>query len=192
MSAQPPAPQPSRPTRLQYLDSTDPRYGGEQADVATDSPFPVRIYSGLGQPIDPLPSPQPVVLIAAGTNIVAAASNPQVFTTGLQVNPGYKGVALSWNITGHSGTSPTGSVAFVFGDPITGAQFGPFGTMTGVTTTNGLFVYELYPGLLAANVTTSAMGAVNACLPRLWAVQLSIGGTANPTYTCSLSYLYLP
>ena len=106
-----------------------------------------------------------------------------------QNNFGYRGVTLNLKAASKTGTSPTLDVKVQGKDPVTGEYFDIHGAAFAQVTDNQTApVYlTIYPGVAETSGQT-----VSDVLPKTWRVVTTIGGSATPGYTFSVSATLLP
>lgn len=95
-----------------------------------------------------------------------------------QVNANGRGVQISINVTGITGTTPTLTVVLQGKDPASGAYYTLL--TSAAISAAGFTQLTLYPGLVAA-----ANVAANSVLPRTWRISYTIGGT-TPSVTATI------
>lgn len=101
-------------------------------------------------------------------------------------DPQQKGVRLFLDITAVSGTSPTLDVKLQVKDPVSAKYEDMAGAAFAQKTGTGQDIITIYPG-----IAETADESVSDILGSTWRIVATIGGTATPTFTYSLSGDYL-
>ena len=101
-------------------------------------------------------------------------------------DPQQKGIRLFLDITAVSGTSPTLDVKLQIKDPLSAKYEDMAGAAFAQKTGTGQDIITIYPG-----IAETADESISDILGSTWRIVATIGGTATPTFTYSLSGDYL-
>lgn len=117
--------------------------------------------------------------------LLASAARTASGNTGKIENPAHKGVRFCLTIASRSGTSPTLDIKVQAVDKL-GNAYDMTGCSFAQKNAAGSDMLVIVPGIAA-----SANKAVSDALPRIYQVVWTIGGTATPTFTFSLTAEYI-
>lgn len=101
-------------------------------------------------------------------------------------NENARGALVIVDISAVSGTSPTLTVKLQAKDPISGHYADIPGATTTALNATGTTLLVVYPG-----AAVTANSSVSQPLPRTWRVAYTLGGSASPTVTASVSVQYV-
>lgn len=120
---------------------------------------------------------------------VAASESRGTTTFDRKSGAGYRGLDLYIDITDKAGTSPTLTVKVQAQDPLSKNWVDVEGAVTAAidATSNGTARLVLWPG-----ITAVSNKAINAVVPAYWQVVGTVGGSATPKVTFSISAVLLP
>ena len=123
-----------------------------------------------------------IVIVFASAARTATTTN----SDDIDNDPQQKGVKLFLDITAVSGTSPTLDIKLQVKDPLSAKYEDMPGAAFAQKTSTGQGVLTIYPG-----IAETADVSVSDVLGSTWRIVATIGGTATPTFTYSLSGDYL-
>ena len=126
-------------------------------------------------------------LAPATLELLASAVRTATTNTTDQVNFGYRGVLLIYNVTAVVGT-PTLQCTVECKDPSGTSDYIQLFAATANITATGEYIFQLYPAATAV-ADASPSEAANRILPRTWRVTDVIAGTTSLTYSLGASYL---
>lgn len=133
------------------------------------------------------PAPQPHgssyvwPVTVQGLTLLESAARTSSVNSADQTNERHKGVRLIVDITALSGTSPTLDVKLQGKDPASGDYYDVPGVAFSQLNNTGMTTLLVYPG-----VAETANESVSDCLPDVWRISTTIGGSATPTVTYSV------
>lgn len=119
-----------------------------------------------------------IVVQPAGTVLNASGNSVDYYS-------GASGLDVYFNITALTGTTPSLTVTIQGKDPVSGQYYT---ILASAAVTTAVFTHlQAVDGIaVAANLTA------NMQMPPIWRLAWTIGGSAGPTVTCSISATPLP
>lgn len=119
-------------------------------------------------------APFPYIAVQPAATVLSANGNSTDYYSG------GRGVDVCLNITAMTGTSPTLTLTIEGRDPISGQYF----TLLASSAIAATGFTHLQA---SAGIAVAANSTANIQLPPIWRVRWTIGGSASPTVTCSIS-----
>lgn len=154
--------------------------------IPGSSPFAAAPYGAV--PVIPVIGPEGGPFAVAGPvsqSLLPSAARTASTSSTVQVNPGYRGLKLTFSVTANPGGAQTLAFQLTTHDPVAGTGVALL-TVAASATPGG--TYMLYPGLSGA-AAEGILVTRNLVLPTQWSVTVTHSGVGSWTYVVSVELL---
>lgn len=118
--------------------------------------------------------------------LLASAARTANTTSPTQANYNARGAIFWLDVTANPGGAETLTLFPREINPVTGVPGSAFTSVAAVAATNGLYVLEMYPGVVNGGTNPKSSSYV---LPRTWAVTVTHSGAGSWTYSVGYSLI---